>query len=61
MILVREKFQNSFDILSISLLTLKVPRNQKGFKHVEVVSIIALRKDLNPNPWAMHLRLQVKI
>lgn len=43
-------FQNSFDISSISLLTLKVPKNQKGIKHVEVVSMIALRKGLNPQP-----------
>lgn len=47
---VSQLFINSFNILSISLLTLKVPKNQKCFKHVEVVYMIALRKGLNPQP-----------
>lgn len=57
---VSQLFQISFDILSISLLTLKVPKNQKGFKHVEVVSMIALRKGLNPQPMGHALKTSGK-
>lgn len=46
-------FHNCFkSVLYIikKFVNLKVPTNQKGIKHEEVVSMIALRKGLYPQP-----------
>lgn len=42
------------------MLTVKVPKNQKDFKHIEEVSIIALRKGPNTQPMGHAFKISGK-